>query len=94
MAFADDDRLVSGGVDGVRVTDWRRGVTLLTIPRTASAVTTSGRHRPSPSTGTDNVVREIECDVCGPIDDVEAMAQQRTTRDLTEAEQADFHVQD
>ena len=44
--------------------------------------------------GTDNVVREIECDVCGPIDDVEALAQQRTTRDLTDVEQADFHVQD
>ena len=30
--------------------------------------------------------------MCGPIDDVEAAAQERTTRDLTKAEQADFHV--
>ncbi len=32
VAFAGDDRIVSGGSDAVRVTDWRRGVTLLTIP--------------------------------------------------------------
>jgi hypothetical protein len=44
--------------------------------------------------GTDNVVRELECDVCGAIDGVEAAAQEHTTRELTEAEQTDFHVQD
>jgi WD40 repeat protein len=94
VAFAGDDRIVSGGEDAVRVTDWRRGVTLLTIPRPASAVATSGEAPAIAYYGTDNVVREIECDVCGPIDDVEALAQQRTTRDLTDVEQADFHVQD
>ena len=81
-------------VDGVRVTDWRRGVTLLTIPRPASAMTTSGEAPAIAYYGPDNVVREIACDVCGPIADVEAMARERTTRDLTEAEQADFHIQD
>ncbi len=94
VAFADDDRLVSGGDDGVRVTDWRRGVTLLSIPRRAATVTTSGEAPAIAYYGQDNVVREIECDVCGPIDDVEAAAEERTTRELTEAEQADFHVQD
>ena len=57
-------------------------------------MTTSGTAPAIAYYGQDNVVREIECDVCGPIDDVEAVAQERTTRDLTEAEQADFHVQD
>jgi WD40 repeat protein len=94
VAFADDERLVSGGGDAVRVTDWRRGVTLLTIPRPANAVATSGEEPAIAYYGTDNVVREIECDVCGPIDDVEGLAEERTTRELTEAEQADFHVQD
>jgi WD40 repeat protein len=94
VAFVDADRLVFGGTDGVRVTDWRRGVTLLTVPRDATAVTTSGDAPAIAYYGDDNVVREIECDVCGPIDDVETMAQERQTRDLTEAEQADFHVQD
>jgi WD40 repeat protein len=94
VAFVDADRLVSGGTDGVRVTDWRRGVTLLTIPRDARAVTTSGEAPAIAYYGDDNVIREIECDVCGPIGDVETMAEERTTRDLTEAEQADFHAQD
>jgi WD40 repeat protein len=92
VAFADDDRVVSGGDDGVRVTDWRRGVTLLTISHPANAVATSGEAPAIAYYGADNVVREIGCDVCGPIDSVEALARQRTTRDLTEAEQADFHV--
>jgi WD40 repeat protein len=94
VVFADDDRLVSGGLDAVRVTDWRRGVTLLTIPQPALTATTSGEAPAIAFHGQDNVIREIECDVCGPIADVEAAAQERTTRDLTEAEQADFHVQD
>jgi WD40 repeat protein len=94
VAFAGDDRLVSGGFDAVRVTDWRRGVTLLTIPHTALRVTATGDAPAIAYYGTDNVVRELECDVCGAIDGVEAAAQEHTTRELTEAEQTDFHVQD
>ena len=92
VAFPDEDRLVTGGTDGVRVIDWRRGVTLLTIPQPALAVTSTGEAPAIAWYGPDNVVREIECDVCGSIGDVEAEAQTRTTRDLTEAEMADFHV--
>ena len=47
MAFAGDDRVVSGGFDAVRVTDWRRGVTLLTIPRPANVVTATGGTAPA-----------------------------------------------
>ena len=93
VAFAGQDRLVAGGEDGVRVMDWRRGVTLLTIPRPADAVTATGEAPAIAWYGPDDIVREIECDVCGPIDDVEAAAHERTTRELTEAEKADFHVQ-
>ena len=76
VAFAGNDRVVSGGLDAVRVTDWRDGVTLLTIPRGAWTVATSGT---APAIAwfdtADNIVREIECDVCGPIDDVQAAAE-------------------
>jgi WD40 repeat protein len=93
VAFAGEDRIVSAADDGVQVTDWRRGVTLLSVPRAAAGLSVTGDAPAIAYYGTDNVVREISCDVCGPIDRVEAAAQERTTRDLTEAEQADFHVQ-
>ena len=60
---------------------------------TISAVTASGTAPAIAFYGEDNVIREMECDVCGPIDDVEPLAQERTTRELTEAEQTDFHVE-
>ena len=41
----------------------------------------------------DNVIHEIACDVCGPIERVQAAARQRTARGLTEAEKTDFHVE-
>ena len=75
VAFAGDDRIVSAGFDAVRVTDWRRGVTLLTIPRPAWWAATSGTAPAIAYYDTaDGVVREVECDVCGPIDDVQAAA--------------------
>ena len=52
VTFADDDRVVSAGNDAVRVTDWRRGVTLLTIPRPAKTVTAAGDAPASPTTAT------------------------------------------
>jgi WD40 repeat protein len=93
VTFAGDDRTVSGGSDAVRVTDWRRGVTLLTIPEPANGLTVAG---PAPAIawyGNDNVIHEIACDVCGPIESVQAAARQRTARGLTEAEKTDFHVE-
>ena len=93
VTFAGDDRIVSGGSDAVRVTDWRRGVTLLTIPHPADWVIATGD---SPKIAyystSDGVIHEMSCDVCGPIGDTEAAARERTTRDLTEAEKTDFHV--
>ena len=43
--------------------------------------------------GPDNVVRVIECDVCGSVESVLDEAEARTTRELTETELADFHVE-
>jgi WD40 repeat protein len=93
VTFAGNDRVVSAGDDAVRVTGWRRGVTLLTIPGAARTVTAAGDAPMLAFYGDDGVIHEIECDVCGPIDAVEAAAEQRTTRDLTDAEKTDFHVE-
>ncbi|MGE0025474.1 MAG: AAA family ATPase, partial [Thermoleophilia bacterium] len=94
VTFAGDDRVVSAGADAVRVTDWRRGVTLLTIPQPANAVTVAGAAPEIAWYGTDNVIHEMTCDVCGSIADTQAAARERTTRDLTQAEKTDFHVGD
>ena len=51
VTFTDDGRLVSGGFDGVRISDWQRGVTLLTIPGAVSMSMLPGVRRRSCSTG-------------------------------------------
>jgi hypothetical protein len=93
VAFADDARLVSGGDDSVRITDWRRGVTLLTVPHRAFQVDADGAAPDVVFYGMDNVVRVAGCDVCGPVESVQRLAEERTTRDLTETERVDFHVE-
>ena len=54
-------------------------MTLLTVPRGAWTVATSGT---APAIAwfdtADNIIREIECDVCGPIDEVLALARRRS----------------
>ena len=84
---------LEGMADAVIVTDWRRGVTFLTIPQPANAVTAAAAAPAIAWYGSDNVIHEISCDVCGPIGDAQAVARERTTRDLTEAEKNDFHVE-
>jgi hypothetical protein len=93
VTFTDDGRLVSGGFDGVRISDWQRGVTLLTIPGAILHVDAAGRAPKVVFYGPDNIVRVDECDVCGSVEDVLRAADERTTRELTEAETADFHVE-
>ena len=94
VAFAaDGDRLVSGGDGGLRVWDWRRGATLLSLPGGAFQVDASGsgprilRVARGPASG---VVSVFDCDVCGSAAEVRALVSQRTTRDLTDQERADF----
>jgi WD40 repeat protein len=94
VAFAGDgDRLVSGGDGGLRVWDWRRGATLLAVPGGALQVDAYG---PGPRIlrvergVVSGVVSVFDCDVCGSAADVRALVSQRTTRDLTDQERADF----
>ncbi len=67
-------------------------MTLLTIPDAANAVAASGDAPAIAWYGDDDVFREIACDVCGPVSDVQAAAKAHTARELTTAEKADFHV--
>jgi WD40 repeat protein len=92
VVFTDDGRLVSGGYDAMRIWDWRRGVTLLSVPGAAVQVDADGDAPRVAHYGLDNVVRVTACDVCGPIDSVLRLAQDRTTRELSDTERADFHV--
>jgi WD40 repeat protein len=94
VAWVDDDRLVSAGADAVRVWDWQRGVTLLTLPRPdgATQVAVTGDGPTIADYGIDTPVSVSNCDVCGSIDSVIALASQRTTRELTAAERRDFQV--
>ena len=96
VAFAGDgDRLVSGGDGGLRVWDWRRGATLLSLPGGAFQVDAYG---PGPRIlrvergAVSGIVSVVDCDVCGSAAEVRALVSQRTTRDLTEQERADFLV--
>ena len=96
VAFtADGDRLVSGGDGGLRVWDWRRGATLLSLPGGAFQV---DAFDPGPRIlrvergVAGGVVSVVDCDVCGSAAEVRALVSERTTRDLTEQERADFLV--
>ena len=96
VAFtADGDRLVSGGDGGLRVWDWRRGATLLSLPGGALQVDAYG---PGPRIlrvergAASGIVSVVDCDVCGSAPEVRELVAQRTTRDLTEQERADFLV--
>ena len=92
VAFTTDgDRLVSGGDGGLRVWDWRRGLTLLSLPGVAGQVDAYG---PGPRIlrVARGAVSVVDCDVCGSIADVLALVSQRTTRDLTPQERADYQV--
>jgi WD40 repeat protein len=95
VAFtADGDRLVSGGFDGLRVWDWRRGVTLLArdAPQGVVKVSAFGADPRIVHYGFDHNVTVTDCDVCGPIADVERLVDDRTSRDLTPEERSAFQV--
>lgn len=95
VAFADDQRLVSRGLDGLRVWDWRRGAVLLTVPEAEgdAPIDVRGSAPAIVHVGSDGVVRVSHCDVCGPIEDVRELARQRSTRDLSETERNDFNIE-
>ena len=95
LAFSDDGADIATGSDsGLRIWDWRRGVILLTTPRADGIrdLTATGAAPRVASYGFDDVVRVTTCDVCGPIDQVQALVSQRTTRALTDEERTDFQV--
>jgi hypothetical protein len=96
VAFtADGERLVSGGGGGLRVWDWRRRVTLLSNRGGAYQVDASGtgpRILRVERAAASGVLSVFDCDVCGSVADVRALVSERTTRDLTEQERADFLV--
>ncbi len=95
VAFtADGDRLVSGGLDGIRVWEWRRRVTLFSrsAPQGAIQVSPLGAAPRIAHYGFDHVVSVDACDVCGPVEDVEALVARRTTRALSPEERSDFRV--
>ena len=81
VAFAGNgDRVVSGGDGGLRVWDWRRGATLLSLPGGAFQV---DAHGPGPRIlrvergAASGVVSVVDCDVCGSAAEVRALVAQR-----------------
>jgi WD40 repeat protein len=89
----DGDELVTGtDRTGLRIWDWRRGVVLLTVrrPNGVAFLAATGSEPRVASYGFDNLVHFTVCDVCGPIDEVRALSEQRTTRALTAEERSDF----
>lgn len=94
--FTPDGRaIVTAGNDGrLRVWDWRRGVVLVALRQEGFAfgVDALPDGRRFVSASDDGGVRVWECDVCGPIEEVVALSERRTTRDLTPDERERFRV--
>ena len=96
-AFSPDGRLVVSGAldDAVRVWDWRRGVQVLMLGGfkggALRALFSPDGSRVA-SYGYGYVTRVWPCEVCGPIDNVQKLAEARTTRSLTPEERATFQV--
>lgn len=94
--FTPDGRsVVTAGNDGrLRVWDWRRGLVLVALRQEGFAfgVDALPDGRSFVSASDDGSVRVWECDVCGSIEDVLALADRRTTRDLTDDERERFRV--
>jgi WD40 repeat protein len=94
--FTPDGRaIVTAGNDGrLRVWDWRRGLMLVALRQEGFAfgVDALPDGRRFVSASDDGSVRIWECDVCGPVEEVLALAERRTTRDLTADERERFRV--
>ena len=94
VAFSrDGDYLASAGRDGMRLWDWRRGVSVLDVPSgerhdLTVAVAPDGRHVLVLDDG--GTVHQVTCDVCIPQDQLLALASSRVTRGLTAQERKDF----
>jgi WD40 repeat protein len=91
VTFSQDGRLLAAGATNeTRIWDWRRaiafdrwstpGVQQVMLDPTATHVLTVGQ------TG----VRYLTCDVCGSVDEVQALAEERVTRELSDEERREF----
>jgi WD40 repeat protein len=93
-AFSRDGRLaLSSAADGVRVWDWRAG-TVLFRPSLPGRVGYRASLSPDSSrlavVTVDDSLRLYDCETCGSLDDVETLASERVTRQLTPDEEAAF----
>jgi WD40 repeat protein len=94
VAFLSEGLMVSGGDDhSVRLWNWRSGgfpTSLGLYDTDILGVASLGRL--VASAGRDGTVRVMECEVCGPIGEVQDLAKSRVTRELTREERKAFAV--
>ena len=95
MTFADDGRRVlSASADGIRVWDWVRELTLVTIPLESPGAVEIDAAGAAPTFAyyAGSTAFVSSCDVCGSLEEVNTLARARTTRDLTAAERSSFGI--
>ena len=95
VTFADDGRRVlSASADGIRVWDWVRELTLVTIPLESPGAVEIDAAGAAPTFAyyAGSTAFVSSCDVCGSLEEVNTLARARTTRDLTAAERSSFGI--
>ena len=89
----DGTRVLSTANDGVRVWDWEKRIAVFD-PIEAARATYRAAFSPDGrrivESRVDDSVRVVECETCGPIDDVRALAEERVTRELSAEEREVF----
>ena len=95
IAFAGDgSRLVTAAVDGVRVWDWPRALTMLRLPavRGVSGIAAVGDDPQIIQYGSGRTVSVTNCDVCGSARETEGQASARLSRTFTPEERRAFQI--
>jgi WD40 repeat protein len=96
VEFSTDGLVVSAASDAVRVWDPSRSISRLELAGfeagNLQAIVNGDTTRVAAADSTEGVVRVWDCEVCGPIDDVIALAETRATRELTPEEEETFAV--